>query len=285
MKPKPLEMGRKNVLENAMPVENFNIKELRKDCFSGYFPYDEELAKIVDIKQTCELKKKEESHDFLKNPLVQNMHIYLVEYLLAFSNRWFNRNNFTILDWGCGKCQVSFLLRKKNIDVVSCDVETERGDSAFGQYTPIADFAGINVIPLKHEYIMPFMEESFDVVLSFGVLEHVLNDEQSLAEINRILKPNGLFFCFWLPYKYSWRQKLEHLKGIYYHDRLYDINKVRDLIDKTEFVLLDYWYRDLLPYRSKFSFYRKLEKMDNWLCNNTFLKYFATNIEFVAAKK
>jgi len=268
-----------------MPAENFNFKELRKDYFSRYFPYDEELAKIVDIKQTCELKKKEESHDFLKNPLVQNMHIYLVEYLLAFSNRWFNRDNFTILDWGCGKCQISFLLKKKNINVASCDVETEHGDSAFGQYTPIAGFAGINVIPLKHEYIMPFNEESFDVVLSFGVLEHVPNDRQSLAEINRILKPNGLFFCFWLPYKYSWRQKLEHLKGIYYHDRLYEINKIKDLLDKTEFSLLDYWYRDLLPYRSKSPFYRRLEKMDNWLCNNIFLKYFATNIEFVAAKK
>jgi len=268
-----------------MSVEYFNFKEFRKDYFSRYYPYDDELAKIIDVKQTSELKKKEESHEFLKKPICQNMHLYLVEYLLAFSRKWFGSNNFTVLDWGCGKCQISYLLKKRNTTIISCDIETDRGDSAFGQYTPIADFANIDVIPLKHEYILPFDEKTFDVVLSFGVLEHVQNDKQSLAEINRILKPNGLFFCFWLPYKYSWRQKLEHLKGIYYHDRLYTIKKVKQLLEESKFTLLDYWYRDLLPYRSKPSFYRELEKIDNWLCRNTFVKHFASNIEFVANKK
>jgi SAM-dependent methyltransferase len=259
--------------------------KLREEYFSKYFPYDDELAKIVDIKQTSELKKPEKNHDFLKDPLVQNMHIYLVEYLLAFSRRWFNKNDFSILDWGCGKCQVSYFLKKKNVDVMSCDIETmAHTDSAFGQYTPIADFAKIHVIPLKHEYNLPFTDECFDVVLSFGVLEHVPNDKQSLIEINRILKPNGLFFCFWLPYKYSWRQKREQLKGSHYHDRLYDIHKVKYLLDETKFNLLDYWYRDLLPYRYVPSVFRSIENFDNWLCRNTWLKYFASNIEFVANK-
>ena len=215
----------------------------------------------------------------------QNMHIYLVEYVLAFSKKWFNKNNFTILDWGCGKCQVSYLLKKRNADVLSCDIETAKHvDSAFGQYTPIAEFAKINVVPLKHEYILPFNNETFEVVLSFGVLEHVPNDKQSLVEINRILKPNGLFFCFWLPYKYSWKQKREYLKGSHYHDRLYNINKVKYLLNETQFNLIDYWYRDLLPKGCAPSFYRKIEGFDNWLCRNTLLKYFASNIEFVANK-
>jgi SAM-dependent methyltransferase len=258
----------------------FSFKKLRVEYFSKYFSYDNELAKIID---------KEKSHDFLKNQVVQNMHIYLVEYLLAFSRRWFNKNDFTVLDWGCGKCQVSYLLKKRNINVLSCDVDIPgHGDSKFEQYTPIAEYANINVIPLKHQYILPFADESFDVVLSFGVLEHVDDDKKSLDEINRILKPNGLFFCFWLPYKYSPRQNWIKLKGDNYHDRLYVMDKMKHLLDETRFNLTDYWYRDLLPFRrlpfGKKNF-RIMENFDNWLCRNTVLKYLATNIEFVGNKK
>jgi SAM-dependent methyltransferase len=270
----------------AEKLIKFNVKRIRLEYFSKYFPYDEELAKIVDIKQTSELKKREESHDFLKKPIQQNMYIYLVEYLLAFSQKWLGTNNLTVLDWGCGKCQVSYLLKKRNIDVVSCDIyTTEHADSAFGQYTPIADFAKINVVPLKHEYLLPFNDRMFDAVLSFGVLEHVSNDEQSLIEINRILKQNGLFFCFWLPNLFSWRQKLQHKKGNYYHNRLYDINNLKHLLYKTEFNLLDYWHRELLPRRFAPSFYRGVEKLDNWFCQNTPIKNLASNIEFVASNK
>lgn len=258
---------------------------MREEYFTKYFPYDYELAKIVDIKQISELKKNEQSNEFLKKPMWQNMHIYLVEYLLAFSREWFNKNDFSVLDWGCGKGQVSYFLKKRNADVASCDIEApDRGDSAFGQYVPIIDSCKIDVIPLRHEYILPFDNETFDVVLSFGVLEHVPNDKQSLGEINRILKPNGLFFCFWLPYKYSWKQLKEHLKGRNYHDRLYNINKVNHLLKETGFNLMDYWYRDLLPKRYAPTFYRKIENLDNWFCANTFLKHFASNIEFVANK-
>jgi len=269
----------------AEKIIGFNPKRIRLEYFGKYFQYDTELAEIVDIKQTSEEKKYEQCHDFLKKPMWQNMHIYLVEYLLAFSREWFGKTDFSILDWGCGKCQVSYLLKKRNIDVTSCDIETtEHADSAFGQYTPIADFAGINVVPLKHEYILPFTDKSFDIVLSFGVLEHVPNDKESLSEIKRILKPNGLFFCFWLPYKYSWKQRREYLKGSNYHDRLYDIGKVKYLLKETGMNLLDYWYRDLLPKRYAPSFYRAIENFDNWLCRNTFAKYIASNIEFVASK-
>jgi hypothetical protein len=165
-------------------MENiFSPKQLRQEYFTKFFPYNEELAGIVDIKQTAANKKKETNHNFLKNTVSQNMHIYLVEYLLAFSRAWFNRNDFSVLDWGCGKCQVSYLLKKKGVAVASCDIETtEHTDSVFGQYTP--------------------------------------NDKASLVEINRILKTNGLFFCFWLPYKYSWRTKILYMKGNYYHDHV-----------------------------------------------------------------
>jgi ubiquinone/menaquinone biosynthesis C-methylase UbiE len=38
---------------------------------------------------------------------------------------------------------------------------------------------------------LPFVNGSFDFVLSSEVIEHMLNPEQMLAEINRVLKPGG----------------------------------------------------------------------------------------------
>ena len=268
-----------------MAEKGFIPEKLRIEYFRKYYPYDRELAAIIDLYQSTGPKKLE-SHNFLKNPVVQNMHTYLVEYLLAFSRKWFNRNDFSVLDWGCGKCQVSYLVKKRNVKIISCDIDREKGDSSFGQDTPIADFAKINVIPLRHEYLLPFENETFESVLSFGVLEHVFDDKESLAEINRILKPNGLFFCFWLPYKHSFRQKIEQKKSNY-HDKLYEMKRIKCLLQETNYNILDYWYRDLLPFR-KIPFgrnhYRIMENFDNWLCRNTIFKYTATNIEFVANK-
>ena len=267
---------------------NFSPKKLRVKYFSKYFPYDNDLANIIDIAQMTEIKEAYQCHNFIKDPLIQNIHIYLVEYLLAFSQNWFRKNDFSILDWGCGKCQISYLLKKRNINVLSCDLALNQStDSALGAYSPIAKFSNIDIIPLKDAYILPFEDKSLDVVLSFGVLEHVKYDKKSLMEINRILKTNGLFFCFWLPYKYSWRQNLEHFKNNYYHNRLYNINIIRKLLIETGFNLIDYWYRDLLPYRSRIlgnRNFRIMEKIDNWFCRNTIIKHFAANIEFVASK-
>jgi SAM-dependent methyltransferase len=141
------------------------------------------------------------------------------------------------------------------------------------------------IVPLKHIFTLSFENNSFDVVLSFGVLEHVLNDYESLKEIYRILKDKGLFFCFYLPYSFLYTQRISHIRGQYYHDHLYNYELVSDLLRCTNMNLLDYWHRALLPKRSLTPpFYRSVENLDNWLCNHSILKHFATNIEFVASK-
>jgi SAM-dependent methyltransferase len=270
---------------------DFDSKRLRKEYFCRKFPLDDELTEIVDKEQAGENKKQKESHDFLKNPRMQNVHIYLVEYLIAFSEKWFRTRNIKILDWGCGKGQVTYLCKKRNIDTVSCDIESDHADSAYGQYTPIAEHAKINVVPLKHPNKLPFDDKTFDVVLSFGVLEHVPNDAESLKEINRILKPHGLFFCFFLPYKYSYKQHKHHLQGDFYNDHLYGKKTVQKLVEQADLEVIDYWLRDLLPITPFLkndklkAHYRFFERIDNWFCRHTIIKHLASNIEFVAHKK
>jgi SAM-dependent methyltransferase len=270
-------------LEGEQPVLNRACcAEIRNVSFRKALELDGELQSMV---------RNFPSHQFLANPASQNAYLYLVDFVQAFSESCFQRpiSEISILDWGCGKGQVTFLLRRRGACVTSCDYdggEAPVGDSSFGQDTPILRSAGIAVDRLDDPIQLSYSDESFDVVLSFGVLEHVQSDLESLRELRRVLRPGGMLFCFYLPYFLSWTQRLSHLLGNDYHDRLYSKAAVTELLDKTGYELLDIWYRQLLPKNSlHYPFYRSAEALDQALVRFTPLKYLATNIEFVAAAR
>ncbi|WP_414623382.1 class I SAM-dependent methyltransferase [Calothrix sp. CCY 0018] len=251
---------------------------LRRSYFQKPHPFNQQIF---------DLTLDAQSHAFLRNPACQNIYLYLINYVKVFSEYWFKKAlcELKTLDWGCGKGHISYLMGEMGAEITSCDVRGD-SDSSFGQNTPIIEKASINVVPLEHPYILPFKDASFDIVLSFGVLEHVPNHLESLQEINRILKPSGLIFCFFLPYNFSWTQRLAHLRGDFYHDRLYSKKMVKELLEQSKFELLDIWHRQLLPKNSiSYGNYHTFEFIDQWLTERTPLKYTATNIEFVACKR
>jgi ubiquinone/menaquinone biosynthesis C-methylase UbiE len=123
------------------------------------------------------------------------------------------------------------------------------------------------------------------VVLSIGVLEHVSNEPASLAEIARVLKPGALFFCFFLPTRFSWTQQVSRWSGDTYHNRLYTQHHVREMLSAVGLELMNCWYRQLLPKNSMhYPKFRFFEKLDLFMTENTPLRYFATNLEFVSFK-
>ncbi|HHP7229823.1 MAG TPA: class I SAM-dependent methyltransferase [Xenococcaceae cyanobacterium] len=251
---------------------------IRRQAFFQPISLDIELIKTVN---------EYDSHKFLRNSAGQNIYLYLTLFIKMLSEYHFSKpiQNMKILDWGCGKGHVSYFLNRLGAKPISCDIKSDASDSSFCQQTPIIDDNNIFVIPLSHEYELPFEDESIDIILSFGVLEHVSNDFKSLEEINRILKIRGLFCCFNLPYKFSWTQNLAHLMGNYYHDRLYSKSRVDELLNNTGFELLDLWYRQLFPKNSiRYPWYQFFESLDQSLTEFTLFKYLATNIEFVASK-
>ncbi|MCU1225277.1 MAG: methylase involved in ubiquinone/menaquinone biosynthesis [Edaphobacter sp.] len=258
---------------------NHPIQLLRTETFSKKWPLDQEISAA---------SATQPSHNFLKNPSGQYLYVYLTRFVMALSEQHFGCpfSELSVLDWGCGKGQVSKLMRDlgpKHLE--SCDVLSDKDDSSFGQETPILEQFNIQVTPLKHEYILPYSDASFDVLLSVGVLEHVPNERASLLEITRVLKPGGLFFCFFLPTNLSWTQKLAHLRGNYYHDRFYNESSVRELIASVGLELVDVWYRQLFPKNSvHYPNFRLFERIDQFMTENTLLRYFATNVEFVSVK-
>lgn len=257
---------------------NQAYSQLRKQTFLEKNDFDFELIELV---------KDYPSHQFLVNRSGQLIYLYLTQYVKKLSEFYFRKNlsELMILDWGCGKGQVTFLLKKLGANLISCDLESDNCDSSFGQETPILKQLQIPVQPLKHSYKLPFDNNSIDICLSFGVLEHVQEDLNSLKEINRILSPQGLLFVFFLPYVFSWTQNLAHRLGNYYHDRLYSKQLVRELLAQSNFTILDIWHRQLLP-KNRFQYPNPyfFESCDQFLTNNTPLKSIATNMEFVAYK-
>src|SRR5260370_19686619 len=122
--------------------------------------------------------------------------------------------------------------------------------SGLGEEGPMIRKIKIPVTPIPHEFILPYDSASFDVVLSVGVLEHVSNESASLAEIARVLKPGALFYCFFLPTRFSWTQQVSRWRGDTYHNRLYTERHVREMLSAVGLELMNCWYRHLLPKNS-----------------------------------
>jgi len=255
------------------------VKTLRRSVFSANWPLDEEIRALSATSL---------SHSFLMNPSSHYLYIYLTQFVRALAEQHHRRplEELSVLDWGCGKGHVSKLLRDLgSVRIQSCDVVSKSEDSAFGQETPILDHLALKVTPLEHEYILPYEDSNFDVVLSVGVLEHVPNDIASLNEIARVLKPNGLFFCFFLPTSLSWTQRLAHWRGDYYHNRLYNTALIKKMMRSANLELIDIWYRQLLPKNSvHYHPFRLFERFDQFFSEHTPLRHFSTNIEFVSVK-
>jgi SAM-dependent methyltransferase len=256
-----------------------NYVSLRKEIFSRNWPLDDDLTATAAPLS---------SHRFLQNPAGQYVYIYLTNYVKALSELHLGRSfcELSLLDWGCGKGQVSKLFRDLGPGrLESCDIQDDTSDSAFGQATPILDHFQLPVTPLPHPIDLPYPDGSFDIVVSFGVLEHVANDAASLAEIARILRPGGLFFCFFLPTRLSWTQAIARAGGDSYHDRLYTRASVERLLRPSGLQLRDLWYRQIFPKNTiYYPAFRLFEQVDQLLTRYTPLCYFATNIEFVAVK-
>jgi ubiquinone/menaquinone biosynthesis C-methylase UbiE len=154
-----------------------------------------------------------------------------------------------VLDWGCGYGQVTALLRLKGVDAVAFDYreELERPTVA-----PLDRYPEIDAHLSPDPVLLPFDDDSFDMVVSCGVLEHVEKPDSSLDEIRRVLKPEGTLYVTNLPNRYSYTEKVAKLLGLYYHgqlpnDRVYTKRTVHELLRRHGFGVLEFRRVHMLP--------------------------------------
>jgi len=163
------------------------------------------------------------------------------------------------LDWGCGNGHFSYFLVRHGVQSVGYSLEAAppllAGEPLFEHRR------GDPREPVK----LPFDDNSFDLVFSIGVLEHVHeaggNARGSILELERVLKPGGHFLCFHLPNQYAWGENLRMLLrwiGVNeeFHPVRYTDHTFRALLHATTLEVVEGWrygilWRDRLKVRSE----------------------------------
>lgn len=115
-----------------------------------------------------------------------------------------------MLEVGCGAANVSLYFAKRGYQVTCLDFNKnnlEIAKSNFKKENATANF--ITKQKRACEFIegnaekLPFPNDHFDVVCSFGLLEHFKNPQTAISEMARVLKSDGLFFADIVPKRFS----------------------------------------------------------------------------------
>ncbi len=96
-----------------------------------------------------------------------------------------------ILDFGCGSGRRVQELRQLGFQAFGCDLAFKSDRNAD---TESLEREGLIRLIDKNRYVLPFPDNTFDVVFSDQVFEHVQNYSETLAELARVLKPGGVAF-------------------------------------------------------------------------------------------
>lgn len=182
----------------------------------------------------------------------------LIEKELAISSDSIN------LDLGCAQGTLSYFLRKKGGIWLSADLDFLNLKSA-------QNLLHENLVQLT-EGPLPFMNNSFDSVVSLDYLEHLNEDDFCLQEIHRVLKNNGEFILA-IPQtgKLFWLHKLRSFLGLklefYGHKREgYSLAELRKKLEKAGFFLQKYR-----------NFSRFITEFLELILNFVYIKFFGGN--------
>jgi len=93
-----------------------------------------------------------------------------------------------ILDVGSGTWRLPVCIAKKGYRVFGCDFFSSNIPPEFKSAKTDLSCQLIT----GSGYLLPFKSESFDVVTTLTVLEHIVFVDRFLEEMNRVLKPDGL---------------------------------------------------------------------------------------------
>jgi SAM-dependent methyltransferase len=99
---------------------------------------------------------------------------------------------FKVLDWGCGRGSDVLHLRRMGIDAYGAEISQTTIDKG----KPLFDELGIDhaatIKPISPDNRTDYPDASFDMIMSYQVLEHVADLSSAAAEIARLLRPGGI---------------------------------------------------------------------------------------------
>ena len=173
----------------------------------------------------------------------------MLEYEAA-ADRIAQAGHEAVLDWGCGFGQMADLLQRRGVRTTASEYDTAA--PAGGELRQLDLFPGVHATFTSDTVRLPYADDSFDAVLSMGVLEHVADPDGSLEELARVLRPGGLMYVYKLPNRFSYLEAIARRTGQPYHgqraeDVLYTVRTARELMERHGYEVLDIHYANMLP--------------------------------------
>lgn len=150
------------------------------------------------------------------------------KHLDSFDKWFFQRilprdlTNISVLDLGAGDWRVRSFFKDKPIQkYIACDISEK-----LLKKHPVTN--KVEKIICDLEEPLPFEDNSYELALSFFVLEHIKNIEWLFQETYRILKPDWqrVIGHFLQRREFLWKKNKEIFKIELYNHRLQDIEKI-----------------------------------------------------------
>lgn len=111
-----------------------------------------------------------------------------------------------LLDVGCGDGNFILMAKDNFKECYGVDVSSLRIQRAKKKLKEMIDGDSLHFYKCNVDEGLPFNDSYFDAVSCIAVLEHVFNPPNLVEEINRVLKPKGIFIVqvpniAWIPYR------------------------------------------------------------------------------------
>jgi len=136
-----------------------------------------------------------------------------------------------VLEIGCGIGSVVFELSKQGYDISGSDISGEAIAYGLKKYGDIR-------LEVQAAETLPYEDESFDVLLSFDLFEHIAQIDRHVREIRRVLRSGGAYLLQ-IPNKYSnaifETLKTKSLQWRRYHPSLHSSRQLRRRFAKHGF--------------------------------------------------
>ena len=159
----------------------------------------------------------EESHPYTKYPS------QLCKYLF---DRFDMKKGQRLIDIGCGRGDFAYNFKKLGLTVSGVDIESSASD-----FLKDIDIGYANI----EKDTFPFDDETFDVIFSKSVIEHMNDPEHFLKEAYRILKPGGIAIIM-TP---DWISNMKLYFDDYTHRTPFTVNSMRDALKIFGFTNVD----------------------------------------------
>lgn len=120
--------------------------------------------------------------------------LFLGRHVAQWRKRYGLRRNEKALEIGCGLGKGAQILvdRLEFSEVTAFDLEESLAHRA-AKKLPARLRSRIRLL-VADAQSLPFPDDTFDAVVNFGIIHHVLDWRACIREIARVLKPHGLFF-------------------------------------------------------------------------------------------